>query len=60
MGNTSSSVTAGVKDQADAGSRELYRLVNLSDGGELMHVMKATLRSNDFTEIDKKILAEVY
>uniref|UniRef100_T1IIR8 Ion transport domain-containing protein n=1 Tax=Strigamia maritima TaxID=126957 RepID=T1IIR8_STRMM len=56
MGNTSSNVTSGVKKQADAGSLEIYKLINLAGGGELVDFMKnATKNKKSSEEIEEKI-----
>ncbi|XP_063424239.1 transient receptor potential cation channel subfamily V member 5-like isoform X6 [Mytilus trossulus] len=57
MGNTTV-VASGVKQQADAGAKELYNLVDLKGGGELVELMKRARWTKNFKEIDDKI-AEV-
>uniref|UniRef100_A0A914XM03 Uncharacterized protein n=1 Tax=Plectus sambesii TaxID=2011161 RepID=A0A914XM03_9BILA len=59
MGNTSTSVTAGVKNQVNSGSKALYKLANLAGGGELVNLAKIARKTNEFTELDEKIRAEV-
>jgi hypothetical protein len=58
MGNTSV-VASGVKQQADAGAKELYNLVDLKGGGELVELMKRARWTKDFKDIDDKIKNEV-
>lgn len=58
MGNTTV-VASGVKQQADAGAKELYNLVDLKGGGELVELMKRARWTKDFKDIDDKIKNEV-
>ncbi len=59
MGNTSSSVTSGVKDQADIGSHALYQLASVG-GGELVELAKTARIANDFSTLDRAIREKVH
>ncbi|XP_048244960.1 transient receptor potential cation channel subfamily V member 5-like isoform X3 [Haliotis rufescens] len=58
MGNTSV-VATGVKNQADNDSKQLYQLVNLRGGGELVELMKRARWTKNYKEIDEKLKNEV-
>lgn len=58
MGNTTV-VASSVKEQADAGAKELYNLVDLKGGGELVELMKRARWTKNFKEVDDKINNEV-
>ena len=58
MGNTNTTVTSGVKEQAAGGtevSRKLYKFINLTGSGELVDLMKKANRTKDYTELDHRI-----
>lgn len=59
MGNTSSNVTSGVKNQVNSGSRALYKYADLGGGGELVQLMKDALKTKDYSIVDATILREV-
>jgi hypothetical protein len=60
MGNTTSDVNDSLKAQADSEhGPELYKLVNVNDGGILASMMKTALLTKDFTEVDNFIHQEV-
>lgn len=59
MGNTSSNVTSGVKKQADSGSLEIYQLVDLKGGGEMVTLMKEAAKSKTTALLDEKIYDRV-
>ncbi|XP_069188418.1 transient receptor potential cation channel subfamily V member 5 [Procambarus clarkii] len=58
MGNTESSVTSGVKAQANA-VVEIYSLVDLNGGGELVELMKKANKTKDFSELDETIRSKI-
>ncbi|KAL4218966.1 hypothetical protein ACF0H5_021552 [Mactra antiquata] len=58
MGNTAV-VASGVKAQADNTAKDLYRLVDLKGGGELIECAKRAGWTKNYRELDEKILAEV-
>ncbi|XP_046567437.1 LOW QUALITY PROTEIN: transient receptor potential cation channel subfamily V member 5-like [Haliotis rubra] len=58
MGN-SSVVATGVKNQADNDSKQLYQLVNVKGGGELVELMKRARWTKNYKEIDEKLKNEV-
>jgi hypothetical protein len=60
MGNATSDVNDSLKAQADSeNGPELYKLVNVSGGGELARLMKIAIANKDFTELDNYIKTEV-
>ncbi|CAF1010442.1 unnamed protein product, partial [Didymodactylos carnosus] len=61
MGNAGSEVASGVKAQIQSGGQapELYRLVDLKGGGELVDVMRIANRTKDYTQIDTIIREDV-
>jgi hypothetical protein len=60
MGNTTSDVNDSLKAQADSeNGPELYKLVNVSGGGELARLMKLAVANKNFTELDNYIKTEV-
>lgn len=60
MGNTTSDVNDNLKAQADSEhGPELYKLMNVNDGGILTNMMKQALKSKDYTELDDFIQNEV-
>ncbi|KAL1459098.1 hypothetical protein WDU94_011106 [Cyamophila willieti] len=59
MGNTESNVTSGVKKQADTSSIQMYNLVDLKGGGELVEIMKKAAQMKDYTELDAAIKEKV-
>ena len=60
MGNTTSDVNDRLKAQADSeNGPELYKLVNVNEGGILTAMMKNALKNKDFTELDHFIKTEV-
>lgn len=60
MGNTTSDVNDSLKAQADSDNGpELYKLVNVNEGGVLTAMMKSALKTKDFTELDHFIKTEV-
>lgn len=54
MGNANSNVTSRVKQQADTESREVYGLMNLNGGGELVGIMKKASKARDFSQVNEK------
>ena len=56
MGNATSNVSSGVKDQASGGTKGLYKYINLVGGGELVDLMKTATRTKDFGEVDERIV----
>jgi len=55
MGNKlNSNVADAVKAQA-AGETPIYQFINLKGGGDLVDLMKAALRNNNYTEVDNRI-----
>lgn len=60
MGNTSV-VASGVKAQGDAAAKELYTLVALGAGGELVSLTKEAMSSKprDYTKLDEAIQTKV-
>ncbi|XP_077294935.1 transient receptor potential cation channel subfamily V member nanchung [Arctopsyche grandis] len=59
MGNTESNVTSGIKKQAGASTRLLYKMVDLKGGGLLVDMMKRALQSKQYAEIDHAIKTKV-
>ncbi|XP_050701806.1 transient receptor potential cation channel subfamily V member 5-like [Eriocheir sinensis] len=58
MGNTESSVTSGVKAQANA-VVEIYSLVDLNGGGELVELMKKANKAKEYGELDETIRSKI-
>jgi hypothetical protein len=62
MGNAVSDINDNVKAQA-GGERtdtlEIYKLINVSGGGELVRLTKAAIQSKDFSHLDNFIKSEV-
>ncbi|KAG7169642.1 Transient receptor potential cation channel subfamily V member 5-like [Homarus americanus] len=58
MGNTESSVTSGVKAQANS-VVEIYSLVDLNGGGELVELMKKANKSKEYSELDETIRSKI-
>ncbi|XP_068237254.1 transient receptor potential cation channel subfamily V member 5 [Palaemon carinicauda] len=58
MGNTESSVTSGVKAQANA-VVEIYSLVDLNGGGELVDLMKKATKTKEYSELDETIKSKM-
>lgn len=58
MGNTSV-VASTVKSQGDAASKELYHLVTLGDGGELVRLTKLARWTKNYSQLDEAIRTEV-
>jgi hypothetical protein len=60
MGNTSSDVNDSLKAQADSeNGPELYKLVNLNDGGLLGKMMVNAIKTKNYDELDAFIKTEV-
>ena len=60
MGNTTSDVNDSLKAQADSeNGPELYKIVNVSGGGELARLMKHAIHTKNYTEVDEFIKTEV-
>ena len=55
MGASSSTVTAGIKNQVDGRSNAIYQLADVTGNGELAMLAKEALRSRDNTELDRNI-----
>lgn len=55
MGASSSTVTAGIKNQVNNKSNAIYQLADMTGNGELAMIAKEALRSNDVTKLDQKI-----
>jgi hypothetical protein len=56
MGNTSV-VASGVKAQGTG--KELYNLVAIGDGGELVTLMKEASKTRDYSKLDEAIKTKV-
>ena len=60
MGNTTSDVSDSIKAQADSeNGPELYKLVNVNEGGILARLLKTALKNKDYRELDEFIQTEV-
>ncbi|KAE9550100.1 hypothetical protein FO519_006692 [Halicephalobus sp. NKZ332] len=59
MGASSSTVTAGIKNQVDGKSNAIYQLADFTGNGELAMLAKEALKSHDNTELDRNIQEKV-
>lgn len=60
MGNTTSDVNDSIKAQADSvNGPDLYKLVNVNDGGELARLMKVAVTTKNYSDVDNLIRTEV-
>ncbi|VDK44106.1 unnamed protein product [Anisakis simplex] len=59
MGNASSTVTAGIKDQVDNRDNVIYKLGDVSGNGELALLAKEALRINNCTVLDQRIIERI-
>lgn len=60
MGNRpSAAVASGVKNQGDAGAKELYHWVGLTGGGELVRLTKLARWTKNYKDLDFAIETEV-
>ncbi|KAK9869474.1 hypothetical protein WA026_003229 [Henosepilachna vigintioctopunctata] len=59
MGNTESNVTSGVKKQAGASMKAIYKLCDLKGGGLLVELMKRAAQNKQYAEIDHAIKTKV-
>ncbi len=60
MGNTTSDVNDSLKAQADSeNGPELYKIVNVSGGGELARLMKQAVQARNYRKVDQFIRTEV-
>ncbi|XP_076436751.1 transient receptor potential cation channel subfamily V member 5-like isoform X2 [Babylonia areolata] len=60
MGNRPSTVVAsGVKAQGDVAAKELYTLVALGDGGELVTLTKQAMMTRNYTHLDQAMQTRV-
>ncbi|RNA00117.1 transient receptor potential cation channel subfamily V member 5 [Brachionus plicatilis] len=60
MGNANSDVNDSLKAQADSeNGPDIYKLLNVNGGGELVRLMKIAIAKKDFTELDNFIKTEV-
>ncbi|TMS36062.1 hypothetical protein L596_003324 [Steinernema carpocapsae] len=59
MGNSSSTVTAGIKNQADGRSNAMYQLADVTGNGVLADLAKQTLKTNDFAHLDFTIIEKI-
>lgn len=55
MGNSSSGVTSGVKNQIDGSSNVIYPLADVSGNGELALLAKEALKLNSTEQLDNAI-----
>lgn len=59
MGNAPGAVASGVKNQGDAGAKELYHWVGLTGGGELVQLTKLARWTKNYKDLDHAIETEV-
>lgn len=59
MGSTNTKVTSGVKAQAAGTTYDLYSLVNVKGGGELIDLMKVANKTRNYKELDRRIIEGV-
>uniref|UniRef100_A0A1I7Z815 ANK_REP_REGION domain-containing protein n=1 Tax=Steinernema glaseri TaxID=37863 RepID=A0A1I7Z815_9BILA len=59
MGNSSSTVTAGIKNQADGRSNVIYQLADVTGNGELAELAKMALKTGNFIQLDLKIMEKI-
>lgn len=60
MGNTTSDVNDSVKAQADSeNGPDIYKLINVNGGGELVRLMKLSMSTKNYNDIDNFIKTEV-
>lgn len=57
MGASSSTVTAGIKNQVDGRSNAIYQLADVTGNGVLADIAKESVKSKDPTELDIHIKA---
>ena len=55
MGNTPSDVTNNVKAQADAQDCDIYKLIDVKGGGDLMKLMKDSVLKRTTDKLDEEI-----
>lgn len=55
MGNSSSTVTAGIKNQVDGRSNAIYQLADVTGNGELAVLAKEVLKSENIALLDETI-----
>lgn len=55
MGNSSSSVTSGIKNQIDGSSNAIYPLADVTGNGELANLAKEAIRAGSTVELDRMI-----
>ena len=53
--NSNLTVSSALKDQAAGATHDLYNLIDLRGGGELVSLMKTANQTKDFTELDRRI-----
>ena len=54
-GAFSSNVTKGVKEQAEGGTKEVYKYMNLTGGGLLVDLMKNATKTKNFKEVSDTV-----
>uniref|UniRef100_A0A914YDM3 Ion transport domain-containing protein n=1 Tax=Panagrolaimus superbus TaxID=310955 RepID=A0A914YDM3_9BILA len=59
MGASSSTVTAGIKNQVDGRSNAIYQLADVTGNGVLADIAKESVKSKDPTELDVHIKTKV-
>uniref|UniRef100_A0AC34GPP7 Uncharacterized protein n=1 Tax=Panagrolaimus sp. ES5 TaxID=591445 RepID=A0AC34GPP7_9BILA len=59
MGASSSTVTAGIKNQVDGRSNAIYQLADVTGNGVLADIAKESVKSKDPTELDIHIKTKV-
>ncbi|CAB3406138.1 unnamed protein product [Caenorhabditis bovis] len=59
MGNASSTVTAGIKDQVNAKGNAINQLADVTGKGLLAELAIEAIRSGDYTELDRMIVEKV-
>ncbi|KAK0396408.1 hypothetical protein QR680_001707 [Steinernema hermaphroditum] len=59
MGNSSSTVTAGIKNQADGRSNIIYQLADVTGNGELADSAKVALKTGNVAELDFLIVEKI-
>ena len=59
MGNTSSDVNDSLKAQAGGDGPDIYKLINLSCGGELVKLTETAIKTKDYSNLDEVIKTKV-
>ncbi|VDM39042.1 unnamed protein product [Toxocara canis] len=59
MGNASSTVTAGIKNQVDSRNNVIYKLGDVTGNGELALLAKEALRTNNLAPLDQRIVERI-